>query len=314
MPVFENLLQVVSHCDTFPYTLDPSSTDEIHHAVPFTLGPYTIGNVLPSVIPHLINYNKQENNFLITSDRITFHKHINTPQKRSDVVKQLMDTWRANNTFDVLSGWRNELYPVYGDDSQPDNIAFVIERASAALFGISTFGVHLNAYTRENGQILVWIARRALTKPTWPGLLDNCVAGGISYTYSVKDTIVKECEEEASIPFEVANKARSVNVISYFTYSSGGLQPETEYIYDLKLPQDFKPKPRDGEVDCFYLWPLDKVKETLLNNEWKPNCALVMIDFMIRHSFVTPDEESDFIDISYRLHRRLEFPTPRKGN
>lgn len=161
------------------------------------------------------------------------------------------------------------------------------------------------------------------------------VAGGISHTCSVKDTIVKECEEEASIPFEVAKKvkyttstttkrfqlttgtnekARSVNVISYFTYSSDGLQPETEYIYDLELPQDFKPNPRDGEVGCFYLWPLDIVKETFLNNEWKPNSALAMIDFMIRHSFVTPDEESDFIDITYRLHRRLEFPTPRKGN
>lgn len=176
MPVFENLLQVVKYCDTFPYTLDPSSTDEIHHAVPFTLGPYTIGNVLPSVIPHLINYNNQNNNhFIITKDNITFNKDINTPQKRSDVVKQLMDTWRANKTFDVLSGWRNELYPVYGDDTEPDNIAFVIERASAALFGISTFGVHLNAYTRKNGDIFVWVARRALTKPTWPGLLDNCV-------------------------------------------------------------------------------------------------------------------------------------------
>lgn len=151
MPVFKNLLQVVSHCDSFPYTLDPSSTDEIHHSVPFTLGPYTIGNVLPSVIPHLIQYNKQENNFLITSGYITFHRRINSPQKRSDVVKQLMDTWRANNTFDVLLGWRDELYPVYGDDSQPDNIAFVIERASSVLFGIFTFGAQLNVYTKENG-------------------------------------------------------------------------------------------------------------------------------------------------------------------
>lgn len=105
-----------------------------------------------------------------------------------------------------------------------------------------------------------------------------------------------------------------MNVVSYYHHSSSGLQPETEYIYDLELPNDFEPQPRDGEVESFYLWPLEKAKESILKNEWKPNCALVMIDFLIRHSYLTPDEEPDFIEITYRLHRRLEFPTPRRGN
>ena len=109
------------------------------------------------------------------------------------------------------------------------------------------------------------------------------------------------------------NQAKSVSTITYFTYTSGGLQPESEYVYDLELPRGFSPTPCDGEVDCFYLWPLEKVKETILNDEWKGNCALVAIEFMMRHSFITPDEEPDYIDISYGLHRRLEFPTPRKG-
>lgn len=33
------------------------------------------------------------------------------------------------------------------------------------------------------------------------------------------------------------------------------------YIFDLELPKDFVPTPRDGEVDCFYFWPLEKVKK-----------------------------------------------------
>jgi hypothetical protein len=108
-------------------------------------------------------------------------------------------------------------------------------------------------------------------------------------------------------------QARNVNTITYYTFTSGGLQPETQYLFDLELPRDFEPTPQDGEVDCFYLWPLEKVKETILNNEWKTNCALVCIEFMMRHSFITPDEEPDYIEMTYRLHRRLEFPTPRKG-
>ncbi|RCI02923.1 hypothetical protein CU098_012753, partial [Rhizopus stolonifer] len=52
------------------------------------------------------------------------------------------------------------------------------------------------------------------------------------------------------------------------------------------------------------------VKQTILNGEWKVNSAIVMIDFMLRHSFITPDEDPDYIQISYHLHRKLQFPTP----
>ncbi|KAI7897667.1 NUDIX hydrolase domain-like protein [Cokeromyces recurvatus] len=310
---FKSLLDAVKYCDKFPYTIDPTSNNELHHAVPFILGSYTIGHILPHVLPALNEYNDKQSRkpFDIRPNVIQFSQWVNTSELRTMVVKELMDSWRAQKTFDILTGWRNELYPVYGDESQPDNIAFVMERAASPLFGILTFGVHLNAYTKtEEGQILMWVAKRSKTKQTWPNLLDNCVAGGISYNYSVKDTIIKECDEEASIPIEIASKARSVNTITYYTYTSGGLQPETQYIFDLEMPKDFTPTPRDGEAECFYLWPLEKVKETILNNEWKPNCALVAIDFMMRHSFITPDDEPDYIDITYGLHRRLEFPTP----
>ncbi|CEP18302.1 hypothetical protein [Parasitella parasitica] len=316
MSAFTSLLQVVQNCDKYPYTIDSSLEDEIHHAVPFILGPYKIGNVLPSVLPDLNVYNSKADKkpFKITTDAIKFEDWVNTFELRTEVMKQLMDTWREEKAFKTLAGWRNELYPVYGDPERSDNVAFVMERAGTPLFGISTFGVHLNAYTKdENGQIMMWVAKRAKTKQTWPGFLDNCVAGGISYSYSVKDTVIKECEEEASIPADIARKANSVNAITYYTYSTHGLQPESEYIYDLELPQNFSPTPCDGEVDCFYLWPLEKVKETILNNEWKSNCSLVAIDFMMRHSFITPDDEPDYIDITYGLHRKLEFPTPRKG-
>jgi hypothetical protein len=46
------------------------------------------------------------------------------------------------------------------------------------------------------------------------------------------------------------------------------------YGFDLEMPADFTPTPCDGEVERFYLWPLDKVKETILNGEWKANCAI----------------------------------------
>ena len=35
---------------------------------------------------------------------------------------------------------------------------------------------------------------------------------------------------------------------------------ECEFVFDLKLPLDFKPFPKDGEVECFYLMNIDEVK------------------------------------------------------
>jgi hypothetical protein len=107
------------------------------------------------------------------------------------------------------------------------------------------------------------------------------VAGGITYKYSTHETMVKECDEEASIPEHFAEKviqresfavlalkpetkrtsfqSRNCGAITYFTYTENGLQPETQYIFDLELPSDVTPKPQDGEVDCFYLWTLGEV-------------------------------------------------------
>ena len=129
----------------------------------------------------------------------------------------------------ILLGWRDELYPVYGDPSNINNTAFVIERAASSLFGIYTFGVHLNAYTRtSDGKLKMWIGKRASNKPSWPGWLDNAVAGGIAYTHSVKQTLIKEAMEEASLPSHIAEKAQPVGAITYFYATQTQLQPETQ--------------------------------------------------------------------------------------
>jgi hypothetical protein len=173
--IYNSLLEAVAACDKFPYVTDKNSQDEIHHATPFKLGASTIGNVLPSVIQELQKYNGRFDAppFNIREGiLVCFAPWVDTPQKRTEEVKQLMDTWRAEKTFGVLGGWRNELYPVY----DVAGIAFTMERAATPLFGVSTFGVHLNAYVTEaDGTIKMWVAKRAPTKQTWPGYLDNCV-------------------------------------------------------------------------------------------------------------------------------------------
>ncbi|ORY93952.1 NUDIX hydrolase domain-like protein [Syncephalastrum racemosum] len=313
---FETLNQVIQDADKFPHEFDPKNPDEVHHTIPFRMHPHIVGRVLPSVVARLIEYNQAQSTppfEIVEGSHVSFAYWVNNFDQRTQVMKDLLDTWREMKTFNVLAGWRNEKFPVFGDATREDNTAFVVERAGAPLFGISQFGAHLNAFVRDtDGSIKMWVARRSRTKQTWPGMLDNCVAGGVAWQQTTRETIVRECNEEASIPHEIAEQARNAGAVTYFTYTHHGLVPETQYVYDLQLPLGVTPTPQDGEVECFYLWSLDQVRETLLNGEWKPNCALVMIDFLMRHSIITADTEPDYIDLTYRLHRRLEFPTPRK--
>ena len=64
----------------------------------------------------------------------------------------------------------------------------------------------------------------------------------------------------------------------------------------------------DGEVDAFYLWPIEQVAETVREgDEFKFNCALVAIDFLIRHGFIAADNP-DYSDIVEGLMARPDLP------
>ena len=55
-----------------------------------------------------------------------------------------------------------------------------LERAAMIYFGIPSFGVHVNGFVRDpvtKRAAAVWIAKRSMSKATYPGLLDQMVAG-----------------------------------------------------------------------------------------------------------------------------------------
>ena len=90
------------------------------------------------------------------------------------------------------------------------------------------------------------------------------------------------------------------------------IQPECHHAYDLELPADVIPKPNDNEVEEFYLWTVEQVQERMNEEEFKPDSALLALDFFVRHGIVTVENEGNFDEIRRRLHRELEFPGPHR--
>jgi isopentenyldiphosphate isomerase len=244
----------------------------------------------------------------------------NDEPSRSDILARTLSKMREQKSFKVLSKWRDELKPVYGADG---NVLFTMERSATPLLGVVTYGVHMTAYVRDsddNGKIKIWVSRRAPTKSTYPNLLDNTVSGGVQFGEHPLHSLLREAQEEASLPGDViSSRIHATGTISYFhsrDERAGGethlLQPEVEYLYDCELPANVVPKPNDGEVSDFRLWSVEEVKEALANGEFKPSYAPVMIDFFVRHGILNADNEDDYVELVSRLHRKLEFPLKRE--
>ncbi len=236
----------------------------------------------------------------------------NVIELQNHAIRDLLVRASQSKAFRVLEKWRNELYPVHGMSGKVG-----MERSGSPLFGINSYGVHMTAYVREGDQLKIWVPRRASSKQTYGGMLDNTVAGGISQGETVTESLIREAEEEASLPNDlIQHYAKPCGTVSYFYVrdeKAGGevglLQPECQFVYDLEVDKNVIPKPNDDEVEDFQLWTVNQVQEAMAKGQFKPNCAMVLLDFFIRHGILTPDSEDNYAEIESRLHRKLPFPT-----
>lgn len=237
--------------------------------------------------------------FEVGAEAVHLHPQLRSFETRSAAVRSVLEALRD---VGVVPGWREEPYPVsvrYG--STP---LMQMERAAFPCLGMRAYGVHMNGYVRAGKALKMWIARRARDKATFPGMLDNMVAGGMPIGISLRNNLIKECAEEAAIPAALAREALTVGAVSYCKEVAEGLKPDVQFVCDLELPADFEPRPVDGEVEAFYLWPVEKVMEVVGNTrEFKFNCALVVIDFLLRHGYIAP-EDPDYLELVQGLQQQ----------
>lgn len=115
------------------------------------------------------------------------------------------------------------------------------------------------------------------------------VGGGLSVGYGIKETAIKEAAEEASIPESLVKNLVSAGCVSFLFESERGIFPNTEFVFDLELPEDFVPSNSDGEVQAFELLPANECLEKVFTPGFKTTSCPVVIDFLIRHGVITPE-------------------------
>lgn len=189
-----------------------------------------------------------------------------------------------------LLRWRREAFDVRASADGP--VLSTIDRGALPAFGIEAQGIHLDALVRRADGLHIWIGKRAANKALDPGKLDHIVAGGMPAGHTPEETLVKEAGEEAALPADLARRAVRTGILRYAMDRPEGLRRDLIHCYEVELPEDFTPTPRDGEVESFSLWPLAQVAEALRGGgaAFKFNVVAVLAALLMRHGMFSPAE------------------------
>jgi 8-oxo-dGTP pyrophosphatase MutT (NUDIX family) len=239
-----------------------------------------------------ISYILKDETFEKTDEGIHLNKSLETYEQKN----KYLDAFAKKAFKDKITNrYMNELYPVLTKPTSKPKC--LMDRSISTLLGILSFGQHLNGYVKDKDGLKMWIGRRSYTKGYENGKLDHIVAGGLPYGISLEENLQKECYEEAGIVESLAQKAKSVGFVRYnYDYELGGKE-DILYCYDLELSPEFKPFCTDGEVEEFYLMPIEEVADIVKNSdEFKSNCNLVIIDFLVRHGYIK-SSDNNFLEI-----------------
>jgi len=226
--------------------------------------------------------------------------HLLAPPPQRDAALAAINA--ALREAGLVVGWRDELYAVV--DRQGAQPLARIERAASRFWGTLTFGAHCNGYVADAAgrPTHLWIARRSLTKPTDPGLLDNLVGGGVPAHQSPRETLIREGWEEAGLTPQQMQAAQPGRVIHLRRNIPEGLQQEWLYVFDLALPAGLQPANQDGEVAELRLLPATEALRCAAAGEMTVDAALATLDFALRHHLLPPAEHAE---LAVRFERLL---------
>lgn len=281
-----NFLRHILACNVY----DPA------HFVPFLVEGRKFGQVHRGRLETL---KAQAHDLLVVTDQaVSVPDSAQSFDERSRLFDVLAD--RLVVTGDIKEK-QGELYPVATRFREAPVCA--LDRKLVPLFGIRAYGVHVNGYVPTPDGMKMWIGTRAKDKAVAPGKLDNVVAGGQPLGLSLIDNVVKECAEEADMPEVLARQARPTGAITYRMEQKGGMRDDVLFVYDLELSRDFVPRNTDGELDRFDLWPVEQVADRVrTTDDFKFNVNLVIIDFLMRHGLLDP-QDPDYLDIAKGLRQ-----------
>jgi 8-oxo-dGTP pyrophosphatase MutT (NUDIX family) len=198
------------------------------------------------------------------------------PAGRSRLLQEVAVRLRAAG---LVPGWRGELCELH-DESGHELARF--ERGAFRTLGLQNRAVHVNG-VRADGRL--WIARRSPVKLSAPNKLDNLAAGAIAAGETPRECAVRELWEEAGVPGDLAALVEmDRTVLHSLRPLRHGVHDEVLVCAELRLPDDFTPTCRDGEVAEFLCLGREDAAAALAAGEFSVEAGMVLADWLARRA------------------------------
>jgi len=251
--------------------------------LPFRIDDEIMGWIRPRVAQALQSHPSV---FDISDRGVSLAPSLATPDERTDAVDRVLRDLHRDGIIPKLRKERFAVVNRFGDVP-----LMTIDRGAVTLFGTRAFGIHVNGYVGSGDAMQLWVGRRAPDKAVAPDKLDHLVAGGQPAGLGLMENLVKEAQEEAGIPEALARTARPAGFCSYIIETADGVRNDMLFVYDLALDPSFEPRNTDGEIVEYRRMSIADVTTLMVaTQDFKFNVALVNIDFLVRHGFITPDD------------------------
>jgi len=269
--------------------------------LPLMAGDKLLGLLRPETALYLSDFPEL---FVEHEGKVGLSDHYTKPADRTAAFRPIAERLALEGLIDKL---RDEDYRVV--TKWGEKPLMQIDRAAVSLLGIKAFGIHVNGMVLKEHEkdLLLWIGKRAADKAVEPGKYDNMVAGGQPAGLTLLENLEKESGEEAGLEPDMVKRAQPVSLITYIMEDGRGLKRDTLFVYDMLVPEDVEPRAVDGEMENFVLMRRGMILTLLRDGfSFKFNVALVLIDFLARHGFLTPENEPDYPDLITGLHTPLD--------
>jgi len=183
-------------------------------------------------------------------------------------------------------GWRNELLDVWTapatSTSTPAVRIAAIERGVMRPLGLTTRAVHLSGWS-EDGRL--WVARRALTKATDPGMWDTLVGGLVGHLEDADLALVREADEEAGLDAPHIAARTALRTIAHMQRRiPEGFQTEAVLTCECVLPSHVQPSNRDGEVMEIRLLDTEVLYQMLQEDAFTLEASIVITEDLWRQA------------------------------
>lgn len=238
--------------------------------VPLCLGDQVIGHLHPLRQPLLASCWPE---LVWRQGRARWDAQALSADERSDRIAAVALALKERG---AMPGWRNERYacerPVDDPGADRGEVLFRLERAAFRFFGLMSRAVHVNGFL-PGGRLVV--GRRAMSKATDPGRLDNLAAGGLTADEDLVACARRELLEEAGVPAGLSANLQARGALRSTRMEPEGLHDEVLHVFSMLLPPGFTPRNGDGEVSEFLSLDLESLAQRLAGGEFSVDAAAV---------------------------------------